>query len=184
MKEASKIESDDARDDDYMLHRDIVLGLRRALEIENKDQIKLIASELHRADLADLIEQIDPDERETLVQLLGYDLEAELLSELEEGVRDEVIEFIDPGVLAEAVKELDSDDVVYLVEDMEEGPQRAVLDALEDTDRAAVEKSLQYPEDSAGRLMQREMVVAPAYWTVGQAIELYAGVGSSSRSVL
>jgi magnesium transporter len=74
-------------------------------------------------------------------------------------------------VLAEAVRDLDSDDVVDLVEDLDEPQQEAILDALEESDRRAVEQSLSYPEYSAGRLMQREVVMAPEHWTVGQAID-------------
>ncbi|HCP82363.1 MAG TPA: magnesium transporter, partial [Octadecabacter sp.] len=72
---------------------------------------------------------------------------------------------------AEAVRDLESDDVVDLVEDLDEEQQWQVLDALEAGDRVAVEKALAYPEESAGRLMQVEVVRAPSHWTVGEAID-------------
>ena len=73
--------------------------------------------------------------------------------------------------MAEAVRDLDSDDAVYLVEDLEPEDQRAVLDALDPVDRSAIEQSLAFPEYSAGRMMQRELVKAPPFWTVGQMID-------------
>jgi magnesium transporter len=69
------------------------------------------------------------------------------------------------------VRQLDSDDVVDLIEDLDQPRQEAVLEALDDADRIAVEKALAYPEYSAGRLMQREVVMAPEHWSVGEAID-------------
>ncbi|MEM9637030.1 MAG: magnesium transporter, partial [Pseudomonadota bacterium] len=95
----------------------------------------------------------------------------EILSELDESIREEVISVLTPQVLSQAVRDMDSDDVVDLVEDLEDHQQEAILEALEDADRVAVQQALGYPEYSAGRLMQREVVMAPEHWTVGQAID-------------
>ncbi len=126
---------------------------------------------MHAADIADMLEQVDAFDRRALVQLYDLEFDGEILSELEEGIREEIIGYLKPEILAEAVRELDSDDVVDLLEDLEEPQQAAILDALDDTDRLAVEQSMTYPEYSAGRLMQREVVMAPEHWTVGQAID-------------
>ena len=98
-------------------------------------------------------------------------LDGAVLSELEEGVRDEIVAELPDDILAAAVQDLETDDVVYLAEDMEAPQQERILRALDAADRAAVEQSLQYDEYSAGRLMQREVVVAPEHWTVGDAID-------------
>ena len=82
-----------------------------------------------------------------------------------------MISVLNPQVLADAVRELDSDDVVDLLEDLDAPQQDAILDALEDADRVAVQQAMTYPEYSAGRLMQREVVMAPEHWTVGEAID-------------
>src|SRR5690606_39259580 len=79
--------------------------------------------------------------------------------------------YLSPEVLATAVRELDSDDVVDLVEDLQDYQQDAILEVLEDSERMAVRQSLTYPEYSAGRLMQREVVMAPEHWNVGEAID-------------
>ena len=98
-------------------------------------------------------------------------MDGEVLSEVSEGIREEVIGFLPQKVLSEAVRDLESDDVVDILEDLEEAQQEAILDVLEDADRVVVEQSLSYPEDSAGRLMQREIVMGPEHWTVGEAID-------------
>lgn len=126
---------------------------------------------LHPADIADLLEQISSAERRAFLSLWSMGIDGEVLSELEENLREEVIDYLPQKVLNEAVRELDSDDVVDLLEDLEDGQQGLILNALNATDRIAVEQSMSYPENSAGRLMQGELVVAPQHWNVGQTID-------------
>src|SRR5256714_12697437 len=78
---------------------------------------------------------------------------------------------LEPHQVADIASELDTDDAVAIIEDMEEDDQRAVLRALDPDDRAAIEEALAYPEESAGRLMQRELIAVPEHWTVGQVID-------------
>ncbi|MBO9449276.1 magnesium transporter [Tropicibacter sp. R16_0] len=166
------IDLDTSNDDDaYELDRKQVAAILYAVDVEDREKLTELMEPLHAADIADLLEQINPFDRSRLIRLYDREFDGEILSELDESVREEVIAVLKPDVLAEAVRELESDDVVDLVEDLEEPQQEAILDALEDADRIAVEQALAYPENSAGRLMQREVVMAPEHWTVGQAID-------------
>ena len=165
-------EAGEDRDDEaYGLDSDVVSEVLDALEAGDAPRVLALVDELHVADLADLIEQIGSADREALIRTLGDGLDAEVISELDESVRDEVLAFVDPAVLAKAVKELNSDDVVYLVEDLEDAQKEKVLEALDPEERVVVEQSLAYPDYSAGRMMQRELVKAPPFWTVGQMID-------------
>ncbi|MGB1390729.1 MAG: magnesium transporter [Paracoccaceae bacterium] len=159
----------------YALPLKTVAAIQYAVDIGDSDQLKELMEPLHPADIADLLEQINAYDRGRLIRLYGKEFDGEILSELEESVREDVITVLTPQVLAEAVRDLDSDDVVDLVEDLDEPQQEAILDALEDSDRAVVEQSLAWPEESAGRLMQREVVYAPEHWSVGQAIDYMRG---------
>ncbi len=161
----------DAEDGNYTLTRSDVAAILEA--VERGDQAGLTArmEPMHPADIADLLEQISTPDRRKLIHLFDREFDGEILSELDESIRDEVIATLRPEVLADAVRELESDDVVDLIEDMNEVQQDVILDVLEDSDRVAVEQSLTYPDNSAGRLMQREVVTAPEHWTVGQAID-------------
>ncbi|TCP41762.1 magnesium transporter [Rhodovulum marinum] len=143
------------------------------LAVAAGDTVRLgeLLEPLHPADIADLLEQVDSGRRREILLLGKSFFDGEVLSELDESLREEVITFLPPEVLAEAVRELESDDVVDLLEDLEAPQQEAILDALEDTDRVAVEQALTYPDYSAGRLMQREVVRAPEHWTVGETID-------------
>ncbi|MFS4580305.1 magnesium transporter [Phaeobacter sp. C3_T13_0] len=162
---------DPASEDAYELDRKRVAQILYAVDCNDKAQLTDLMEPLHAADIADLLEQINAFDRGRLIRLYDREFDGEILSELDESIREEVISILAPQVLAEAVRDLESDDVVDLLEDLEEPQQEAILNTLEDADRVAVEQSLSYPENSAGRLMQREVVMAPDHWTVGQAID-------------
>ena len=155
----------------YTLNPRTVAAALHAVEVDDRQQLIDLMEPLHAADIADILEQINPAERRRLIQLYDREFDGDILSELDEGIREEIISILRPDVLAEAVRDLESDDIVDLVEDLDESQQEAILDQLEDADRVAVEQSLSYPEYSAGRLMQRETVFAPEHWTVGEVID-------------
>jgi magnesium transporter len=155
----------------YALNPQAVARIIYAVDIGDQALFLQEMAALHPADIADLLEQINAFDRRRLIELYGSEFDGDVLSELDEGLRQEVIALLPPDVLAEAVRELDSDDVVDLVEDLEDHEQETILSALEAGDRIAVQQSLTYPEYSAGRLMQREVVMAPEHWNVGEAID-------------
>ncbi|MGB1034603.1 MAG: magnesium transporter, partial [Primorskyibacter sp.] len=161
----------DDSDPPYALDRKAVLAVLSAVETGDRDRVVALMDPMHPADIADLLEQINPPDRKRLLRLYDREFDGEILSELDETLREEIIDVLKPEVLAEAVRDMDSDDVVDLVEDLDEAQQEQILDALDSTDRVVVEQSLTYPEYSAGRLMQREVVMAPEHWTVGEAID-------------
>lgn len=158
-------------EEDYALDQSVTQAVRLAVATGDSTRLAEVLEPLHSADIADLLEQVDAGHRREIL-LLGAGLfDGEILSELDEHLREEVIGFLPQEVLSEAVRELETDDVVDLVEDMEGDQQEAILGALEDADRVAVEQALTYPEESAGRLMQREIVWVPEHWHVGDTID-------------
>lgn len=148
-----------------------VAAILSAVDVGDTVRLTELLEPLHAADIADLLEQIGSGDRRALLQLWSGEIDGEILSEIDESIREEVIEYLPHSVLAEAVRELDTDDVVDILEDLEEPQQELILGALEDADRVAVEQAMGFPEGSAGRLMQRKVVVAPEHWTVGEAID-------------
>ncbi len=152
-----------------------VEAILAAVEEGQSARLSGLMDPLHAADIADLLEQISPPERRALLALWGDAIDGDILSEIDESIREEVIAALPAGVLADAVRELDTDDVVDILEDLEHPQRQLVLGALEAVDRVAVEAALGYPEGSAGRLMQREVVVAPAHWTAAEATAFLRG---------
>ncbi len=163
--------AEDTGEDDFSLDDSLVPSVRAALASGNRERLEALLAPLHPADIADLLEQVDNDDRHDIIRLGGRVIDGDVLSELDESLREQVIGHLPGDILTEAVRYLESDDVVDLVEYLEERQQAQILDALESADRVAVEQSLSYPEDSAGRLMQREVVIAPEHWTVGEVID-------------
>ena len=153
------------------LPRRLVVAVLNAVYCTNVAALDELLNSLHPADVADLLEQIDQRDRATLLFLWRDGIDGEILSELGDDLRSEVIDLLGPSELADAVRDLQSDDVVDLVEDLGVNQQEQVLDALDAGNRVAVEKALAYPDESAGRLMQTEVVRAPFSWTVGEAID-------------
>jgi len=147
-----------------------VLDVRAAVEHEDLTRLHMLLDPLHPADIADLLEQVSDGLRSRLLHMWKGGIDGDVLSELDESIREDIIDGLNATELADAVRDLDSDDLVDLLEDLDEPQQEAILDALDDTERVVVEQSLSFPQDSAGRLMQREVVMAPDHWTVGQAI--------------
>ncbi len=142
-----------------------------AVEAGDNETARALVEPLHPADVADLIELAQADEREGLVAALAGLVDADVLAEMNEHVRERLIDEMEPQQLADLAGQLDTDDAVALLEDLEEDEQRAVLRAMEPDDRAAIEEGLSYPEESAGRLMQRDLIAVPEHWSVGQVID-------------
>ncbi len=164
-------QSAETTDEGFGLPAQLFDDVLDAVEAQDAPAIDRLLDPLHAADIADLLEQMTKADRKALLTLWRGGMDGDILTELDDNLREEVIESLSMAELAQAVGQLDSDDVVDLVEDLDEDQQEAVLDALPAMDRVAVEKALAYPEDSAGRLMQVEVVRAPEHWTVGDAID-------------
>ena len=153
------------------LSRAFVSDVAAALDSGDDDGVRALVSPLHPADVADLFAAIPADARVPLADALGDLLNAEVIAELDDYVREDVLDALSPGEVAEVVTQLDTDDAVAVIEDLEADEQREVLRALAPEDRADIEAALNYPEESAGRLMQRELIAVPEHWTVGQVID-------------
>lgn len=155
----------------YGLTPDIEEDLVEALDAGNIERARELIEPLHVADVADILERVDDDDRDVLVDILREDFHPDILVELDEEVRDDVIDHLGVEETAAVLSEMDSDDVVQVLEELDEEEQQELLEAIPVGDRTLIEEALAYPEDSAGRMMQREVVTVPEFWNVGQAID-------------
>ena len=170
--DATAIDQAESRhDEDDRLRPEYVTAVLDAVEDGDAERARDLVSPLHPADIADLLELTPADRRGAVAAALGDLVGAEVLSELNDYVRDDLIGDLAPEQVAGFAAELDTDDAVAMIEDMDDADQQAVLDALDPEDRAAIESALSYPEESAGRLMQRDLVAVPEHMTVGQVID-------------
>lgn len=148
-----------------------VAELSAAIGSQGFDRARELAASLRAPDLADVLELLGADERVALIQALGASFDPEVLSELDEGVRDQLFEALPKDFLAKAVSELETDDAAYVMEGLEEAEKQDLLSRMPLSDRVALERNLDYPEETAGRLMQTDFVAVPPFWTVGQVID-------------
>ena len=102
---------------------------------------------------------------------MGHDFDFTALTEVDDTVREEILEELPAETVAEGVRELDSDDAVVILEDLPKDEQAEILEQLPADERIALARSLEYPENSAGRRMQAEFIAVGPNWTVGQTID-------------
>jgi magnesium transporter len=158
-------------DEDDRLDPDYVRSVLDAVEEGKPEEAYRLAQPLHAADIADLFELTPREERSGVAKALGDLMSADVLAELNDYVREDLIDALPAAQVADLAEQMDTDDAVALIEDMEEEDQQAVLAELDPEDRAVIEDALSYPEESAGRIMQRELVAVPEHITVGQLID-------------
>ena len=160
-----------ALDEDYALNADFVDMVIDAADRGDGERMRELVAALRPADVADLMGFLTADYREEIVPHIPPDDLAEILSELDSSIREEVLDIVAPATLAKALEELDSDDAADVVDDLDDEKRQSVLAAMPAVERTAIEASLAYEDETAGRLMQREVVYAPQFWTVGQVID-------------
>ncbi len=164
-------ESSAVIDEEDRLRPEFVDRVLDAVEAGDDATARELVKPLHPADVADLIELAARDEREGLVKALAEIVGPNVLAEMNDYVREGLLDEMEPQQVADIAGQLETDDAVALIEDLDRDDRRAVLEAMEPDDRAAVEEALSYPEESAGRLMQRDLCAVPEHWKVGQVID-------------
>ncbi len=149
-------------------------NLQEIIELLDNDKIENLNNlikDLHNADIAEIIQNLDDDIRLKFILKIKTSFDPEILTYINESIRDEIIDLLDIKQLASNARELDVDDAVDVVEDLEESDQEVFLDNIPETERKLIKEGLTYPEDSAGRMMQREYVSMDFSWNVGEAID-------------
>ncbi|TIX50526.1 magnesium transporter [Alteraurantiacibacter aquimixticola] len=158
-------------DEDNRLKPAFVDSVREALEAEDDSRAYELVEPLHPADIADLLELLSETERRELAAAISDLMTSEVIAELNDYVRESMVEALPAAAVAEIAEQLDTDDAVQLIEDLDDEDQKAILAEMDADDRAIIESALSYPEETAGRLMQRELVAVPENMTVGDLID-------------
>lgn len=153
------------------LSGEFVRSVLEAADHGDNSRARELVGLLRKEDIADLFEQVEQGSRAPLAQTLGDLVTAEVLAEMNDWVRDDLIEVLNAAQIAELTEQLDTDDAVAIIGELDAEDQRAVLAALDAEDRLAIGDALAYPEESAGRIMQRDLVAVPEHFTVGQLID-------------
>ncbi|MGB3417624.1 MAG: magnesium transporter [Mesorhizobium sp.] len=161
----------DIYDEDGVMRASFLAQVGAAIADRDTLTLKRYVDDLHQSELGDLLEALQPDQRHALVELLGTDFDFSALTEVDDTIRAEIVDSLPNEQIAQAVQDLDSDDAVYILEDLDEDDQNEILSQLPFTERIRLRRSLDYPEETAGRRMQTEFVAVPPFWTIGQTID-------------
>lgn len=159
------------RDEEGELNPEFLAAASDAIDASDSERLQQLVEDFHESELGDLLEALAPEQRPRLIELLGSAFDFTALTEVDEAVREEILEELETSTVAEGVRDLDSDDAVTILESLPEEEKAEVLDQLPAMERVALQRSLDYPEDSAGRRMQTEFIAVPPFWTVGQTID-------------
>jgi magnesium transporter len=165
------VPENEIHDEDNRLRPEFVRKVRDALRAGDRDAVYDLVEPLHPADIADLFELTDEDERLALAGAIRDLMSVDVIAELNDYVRELLVEELPPGIVADIAEQLETDDAVAMLEDLDREDQQAILAELDPEDRAAIETALAYPEESAGRLMSREFVAVGEHMTVGDLID-------------
>lgn len=163
---------DDNNDETYYgASYELLEQVEEILQQEDLSPLHALLEPLHSADVADIIQRLSDQNRHKFIYFIRSKIDPDVLTNLDDDVRNVVLNILGTKRVAEAVKTLESDDAIYLIEDLNIERQRAILRSIPAENRAILEEVLSYPEDSAGRLMQREVVCVPAFWTVKDTLD-------------
>lgn len=162
---------DDRMDEENRLKPEYLREIREALEAGEKGSVYALVEPLHPADIADLIELTNNEDRADLAAAITDLMSVEVVAELNDHVREFMMEALPPEAVAIIAEQLETDDAVQLLEDLDEADQRAIIAELEPETQAAVTSALAYPEETAGRLMNRHVMAVPEHLTVGDLID-------------
>ncbi len=171
--EDDALSSDDDTEDSnpYRLNYEEIREAVEAVRAQDSDMVHALIDDFSPADMAELIEKVGDEDRREFVEMYGQNFDPQTFSELNSELRRQMLESMEAEDVANIIMELDSDDAVDIIEDLDDDFQQEIIRKLSTKTRLAVEEALNFPEDSAGRIMQREVVAVPEFWTVGKTID-------------
>lgn len=162
-------------DTGFSLNPEFVAEIVEAIMRGDRTTARSLVYPLPAPDQAELFDQIGPEERHWLTEVLAAEFDSETLAELSPEAAEDVLEALGAEKSAEVLAEMETDDAVHILEDLSEEAQQEILDVLPADIREEVEESLNFPLESAGRLMRHALVAVPESWSVGDTIDYLRG---------
>ncbi|MGE0232663.1 MAG: magnesium transporter [Flavobacteriaceae bacterium] len=161
----------ETQDDAWHVSDEFLDNVRSAIEAADAPALRDLCADLHEADVGDLVERLNAEQRVAFIMLLGTDFDFATLTEVDDTIRDQILSDLPNRAVAEGVAELEADDAVYILEDLEGTDQEEILSHIPEADRVQIQRGLDFPEESAGRLMSTDFIAVPPFWTVGRTID-------------
>ena len=150
---------------------DAIKDIIDASRAQDADTVHAALEDLSTPDTAELLSKINEEDREELLGMYGDSLEPEVFTDMDQELCRQTLSAMPARQVAEIVSELESDDALLLIETLEPDFQKEIIQKLSSQTRLVMEEGLSFEEDSAGRLMRRELVAIPEFWTVGKTLD-------------
>ncbi len=162
---------DDIYNDNGAVRADYLAGIGAAIADRDTIILRRDVGQLHESELGDVIEALRPEQRSSLISLLGDKFDFAALTEVDDNIRQDIMDALPNADIARGMQDLDSDDAIYILEDLDAEDRDEILAQMPFAERAKLRRALDYPEETAGRRMQTEFVAVPSFWSVGQTID-------------
>ena len=171
-KESILVPDEEIMASDFLgLSDDAIREILETLQNEDAEKLDILLDDLTTSDKAELLEKVTLENRQALMLGFSQHFNADVIAILQEEIRSSVLEKMPAEQVAKIISDLDSDDALDIVGSLDEEFQQEIMRKLSAKIRMALQEGLNFPEDSAGRLMQREFVAIPQFWTVGKTID-------------
>ena len=174
MSDIQNTNENDIKDEETLsvaLSDDEIRDIADAVHAQDTDTVHEALSDLSAPDVADLIAKVNDEDREELISMYAEDLDPVVFTEMDSELAKSVLSNMPASQVATLITALETDDALEIIENLDSDFQKDIMRQLSAKTRAAVEEGLSFPEDSAGRLMQREVVAVPEFWTVGKTLD-------------
>lgn len=151
----------------FQLNPELINHVQGLIGIKDDKGIKALFDDFHYADIAEIINDLDFEESIYVIKLLDSKKTSDILTEIDEDIREKVLDRLSNKEIAEEIEELDTDDAADILAELPIDRQKDVISKIEDEEhKAEIKELLNYPEDSAGGLMAKELVKVYETWTV------------------
>ena len=157
---------------EFKISKELILELEQLIENKNDQQLEVLLNDLHHADVAEILDELDFDEATYIFKVLDSEKTAEILLELEDDLREKILSRLSPKEIAEELDELETNDAADIIAELSQSKKQEVISELLDVEHAKdIVDLLRYHEDTAGGIMHKELVKVNENWNVFTCIK-------------
>ncbi len=152
---------------EFKISKDLIQQLEQFIQNRNDEQLEVLLNDLHHADIAEILDELDFDEATYIFKVLDSEKTAEVLLELEDDLRENILSRLSPKEIAEELDELETNDAADIIAELSQSKKEEVISELQDVEHAKdIVELLRYDEDTAGGIMHKELVKVNENWNV------------------
>ena len=152
---------------EFKISKDLILELEQLIQDKNDHQLEVLLKDLHHADIAEILDELDFNEATYIFKVLDSEKTAEILLELEDDLRENILSRLSPKEIAEELDELETNDAADIIAELSKSKKEKVISELLDVEHAKdIVELLRFDEDSAGGIMHKELVRVNENWNV------------------